>query len=72
MKTMTCAQLGGMCEEALTAATSDEMMSKGMMHLEAAHPEMAASVKAMPHDDPMMVAWVEKFNHDWEAAPEDA
>lgn len=70
MKTLTCAQMGGPCEEHITAATKDEMMSKGMAHLESAHPEMAATVKAMPKDDPTMVAWGEKFNADWDAAPE--
>jgi hypothetical protein len=33
---------------------------------------MAESVKNMPKEDPMMIAWVEKFNADWESAPEDA
>ena len=72
MKTMTCAQMGGMCETAMSAETRDEMMEKGMAHLEVAHPEMAETVKNMPKEDPMMVAWVEKFNADWENAPEDA
>lgn len=70
MKTMTCAQLGGMCEEAITGSTSLEMMDNGMKHLESAHPEMAADIKAMPKDDPKMVAWSEKFMKDWEEAPE--
>jgi predicted small metal-binding protein len=70
MKTMTCAQMGGMCDEKITAATEDEMMKKGMVHLEAAHPEMAANIKAMPADDPKMLAWGEKFKADWAATPE--
>ena len=70
MKTMTCAQMGGMCEEKVTAATQEEMMGKGMAHLEVAHPEMAASIKSMPKEDPLMVAWSEKFAKDWEATPE--
>lgn len=64
--------MGGMCETALSAETREEMMEKGMAHLEIAHPEMAETVKNMPKEDPMMVAWVEKFNADWESAPEDA
>ncbi len=62
--------MGGMCDAAMTAATSDEMLAKGMEHVEAAHPDMAASIKAMPKDDPKMVAWSEKFMKDWGAAPE--
>lgn len=67
---MTCAQMGGMCETVVTGNTAEEMMSNGMAHLEEAHPEMAANVKAMPKDDPKMVEWNEKFMKDWEAAPE--
>jgi predicted small metal-binding protein len=69
---MTCSQMGGSCDAEITAATPDEMMMKGMAHLEDAHPEMAASVKAMSPEDPMMVSWVKKFHEDYEAAPETA
>lgn len=48
------------------------MLKSGMVHLEAEHPEMAADVKAMPHDAPEMVAWQQKFDQEWDAAPEDA
>ena len=70
MKTMTCRELGGMCDDKMSANTSDEMMKKGMMHLEAAHPEMAKDIKAMPEGDPKMIAWGEKFKKDWDAASE--
>jgi predicted small metal-binding protein len=70
MKTMTCAQMGGPCDAAMSAETSDEMMNMGMAHIESAHPELAASIKAMPEDDPKMVAWGKKFAEDWAAAPE--
>lgn len=69
---MTCKQMGGMCDEAITASTSDEMMGKGMTHLEAAHPEMAATVKAMAKDDPKMIEWSTKFAADWASTPENA
>ena len=65
---MTCRDMGGMCDEKMSANTPDEMMAKGMAHLEAKHPEMAASVKAMPKDAAEMVAWSEKFMKDWEVA----
>jgi predicted small metal-binding protein len=70
MKTMTCAQLGGPCETKITADTSEEMMTKGMAHLESDHPQMAADIKAMPKDDPQVVAWSEKFMQDWANTPE--
>lgn len=70
MKTMTCAQLGGPCEVQVSGDTPDEMMTNGMIHMEAVHPEMAADIKAMPKDDPKMVEWNDKFKKDWEATPE--
>lgn len=70
MKKMTCAQMGGPCEAEMMAATPEEMMQKGMAHLEEAHPDMAAQVKAMPKDDPKMVEWNAKFMQDFAAAPE--
>lgn len=69
---MTCTQMGGMCDMKLTGATTDEMMGNGMKHAEAAHPEMAAMIKATPKDDPKMVAWNDKFMKDWAATPDTA
>ncbi len=71
MKTMTCAQMGGPCEEKIQGATQEEMMNNGMMHIEAAHPEMAADIKAMAKDDPKMVEWSNKFTTDFAATPDD-
>ncbi len=62
--------MGGECDAEISAETPDEMIEKGMAHLEIAHPKMAADVKATPEDDPIMVAWGEKFAKEWEAAPE--
>lgn len=70
MKTMTCKEMGGMCDEAIAATSKEEMLSKGMEHLAAAHPEMAAQVQSMPKDDPQMVEWNTKFEADYEALPE--
>jgi len=72
MKTITCAQMGGLCETKISGQTQDEMLANGMQHLEAAHPEMAETVKTMPADDPMMVAWSKKFHETWDSTPEDA
>ena len=68
---MTCKQLGGPCVTKVQGLTADEMMNNGMMHLEQAHPDMAADVKAMPKDDPKMIEWSKKFMMDFENTPED-
>lgn len=70
MKTLTCAQMGGMCETAVSAETRDELMQKGMAHVEEAHPDMAASIKSMSLSDPLMVEWQHKFDKTWEETPE--
>lgn len=66
---MSCAQMGGMCETSITGSTPEEMIGNGMTHLEEAHAEMAAEIKATPKDGPKMVEWNEKFMKDWESAP---
>lgn len=67
---MTCAQLGGECDAKITASTPEELLKKAMMHLEKAHPEMAAKVKAAPKDDKDMIAWNKKFMKDWAKTPD--
>jgi hypothetical protein len=64
--------MGGQCDEPIHGATADEMMQNGMAHLEQAHPQMAADIKATPQDDPKMVEWNKKFHEDFEKLPEDA
>ena len=59
-----------MCDTAMCASTSEEMIAEGMKHIEVAHPEMAADIKSMPQNDPKMVAWYAQFAKDWEATPE--
>lgn len=70
MKTITCRQLGGMCDEPISANSKDELMTKGMAHLEKAHPKMAADVKKMPKDDPQMVKWQKDFDKTWNQTPD--
>lgn len=68
---MTCAQMSGPCDEKIKGNTEEEMITNGMKHLEEAHPDMAANVKAMPQTDPMMVGWMEKFKKDFADAPQE-
>ncbi len=69
MKTMTCAQMGGMCDEKVSGSTPEEMIVSGVRHLEVAHPDMANDIKSMPSDHPVMVEWKDKFMKEWEATP---
>ena len=75
MKTITCKMMNlnkeGMgCDFPMTVSSYDELMQKGMEHMEQAHPEQAARIKSMPKNDPIMVGWEMQFKKIWEATPE--
>ena len=77
MKTMTCKQLGGPCDTPITAGSKDEMMTKGGDHLkemagkgDKAHQD-ALAMMMKGADSPENVAWMEKFDADYAAQPED-
>jgi predicted small metal-binding protein len=69
MKTMNCSDMGGTCEETMSAATEEEMVGMGWKHIEAAHPEMAEKIKNIPQAE--KDTWMSEFHKKWEAAPED-
>lgn len=54
-----------MCDEPLSASTYEEIIGKGMEHLKAVHPEMAATIETMPKDHPMMLEWEKTFQKTW-------
>jgi hypothetical protein len=62
--------MGGMCEAKISGSSEEEMIANGMKHLEAAHPEMAETVKTMEKDNPIMVEWAANFHKAYEAAPD--
>ena len=62
--------MGGPCDAAISGNTPEEMMGNGMKHIEGAHPEMAADIKAMPETDPKMVEWSKKFHETWASTPD--
>lgn len=70
MKTLTCAQMGGMCGTKISAETKEEMLANSMKHVQEAHPEMAATITGMSKDDPKMVEWQQKFDKTWEMTSE--
>lgn len=70
MKTLTCREMGGMCDTAITASSKEEMLTKGMEHVEAVHPEMATTIESMSPTDPVMVDWQKKFDATYQASPE--
>ena len=69
MKTMTCRELGGECDQKLSASSWDEMVQKMTTHVTENHPETAKKMEEMHAKDPE--AWSKEMKPKWDAAPED-
>ena len=68
MKTMTCRQLGGPCDQELRAETWDDMVTAMTKHVMAKHPDTAEAMKKMHDADPKQ--WGREHRPQWDAAPE--
>ena len=68
MKTMTCKELGGKCDQALTAGTWEEMVQAMTKHVVEKHPDVAKEMQQMHNDDPKR--WGREIKPKWEAAPQ--
>jgi predicted small metal-binding protein len=67
MKKMTCRELGGACDQELTAESWDEMVQKMTNHVIENHPETAKEMEAMHNEDPKK--WGSEMKPKWDAAP---
>ena len=77
MKTMTCKQLGGACEQTFSADTFEEIASMSQKHgKEMYHKKDEAHLKAMGEmqqlmlDPKKMNTWFEEKRNEFEALPE--
>lgn len=68
MKTMTCRQLGGTCDQAITANTWDEIVKKMSRHVIEKHPDVAKQMEHMHNQDPKK--WGKEMKPKWDATPE--
>ncbi len=66
MKTLTCRELGGSCDEELRAETWDEMVKVMTEHVINNHPEVASEMEKMHAEDPQK--WGREMKQKWEAA----
>ena len=78
MKTMTCNQLGGACEETFTAGTFEEMAELSRAHgmkmhqqQDAAHLDAMSQMQELMKDPEEMQKWFESKRAEFEALPED-
>ncbi len=78
MKTMTCKQLGGACDEVFSAETFEEMADLSKQHgmamfqqQDAAHLEAMAKMQELMQSPEAMQNWFEARRQEFEALPED-
>lgn len=78
MKTMTCKQLGGACEQTFSASSFDEIAELSKQHgmqmfqqQDADHMQAMQKVMAMMQQPEVMQAWFEGKKKEFEALPED-
>ena len=68
MKTMTCRQLGGKCDEELSAETWILMVQAMTKHVIDKHPDVAKAMEEMHNEDPKK--WSHEMRPKWDAAVE--
>ena len=68
MKTMTCRELGGPCDEKLTAGSWDEMVKAMTAHVLKEHPQTAQDMQRMHEADPKK--WGREMKPKWDSRPE--
>jgi hypothetical protein len=66
---MTCKELGGKCDEKLSADSWDEMVTTMTKHVMAHHPDVAKQMEQMHNEDPKR--WSSEIKPKWDAVPED-
>lgn len=78
MKTMTCRQLGGPCDEAFAAETFDEIGELSRQHVmemmqanDAPHLQAVADMKSLVDEPGAMEAWFEERRKAFDALPHD-
>jgi predicted small metal-binding protein len=68
MKTMTCRQLGGTCDQKLSADSWDAMVKTMTKHVMEKHPDVAKKMEKMHNEDPKQ--WAKETRPKWDAAPD--
>lgn len=68
MKTLKCMDLGGTCNEKLSAGSWDEMVMTMTKHVMAKHPDVAKQMEKMHNEDPRK--WSKETKPKWDAAAE--
>jgi predicted small metal-binding protein len=68
MKTLTCKELGGKCDQKISAETWEEMVRAMTKHVMEKHPDVAKQMEKLHNEDPKQ--WGNQTKPKWDAAPE--
>lgn len=68
MKTMTCKELGGPCDQRLSAGSWDEMVRAMTAHVLKEHPQTARDMQRMHEQDPKK--WGSEMRPRWDSKAE--
>jgi predicted small metal-binding protein len=68
MKTLTCKDLGGKCDQTLSASSWEEMVKVMTKHVLEKHPDVAKTMEKMHKEDPKQ--WAKEMKPKWDAAPQ--
>jgi len=68
MKTMTCKQLGGKCDQKLSAVSWGDMVKAMTKHVMEKHPDLAKEMENMYKEDPNK--WGNENKPKWDATLE--
>jgi len=64
---MTCRELGGTCDQNLSAETWEDMVKAMTRHVMEKHPDVARQMEKMHNEDPKK--WGREMKPKWEKAP---
>lgn len=78
MKTMSCKQLGGACEQSFQAKTFEELIEQGKLHVmemfmqqDEQHLEAMQNIKTLMKDPEATKAWYDAKEQEFNALAED-
>jgi predicted small metal-binding protein len=69
MRTLTCKELGGACDQKLSASSWDEMVKTMVGHVTENHPDLAKKMEKMHKEDPKR--WGRETKPKFDAAPDE-
>ena len=69
VKSLTCREMGGACDQKISANSWNELVQKLSKHVAENHPEVAKQMEEMHSKDPKM--WGAANKPKWEAATEE-